>query len=187
MSRPGRNRKSVRRQPNGQPARSTRLEEQETRSVVIAYRQKQGLSEEQAKRMEAESELGRMAILGQLAKNEGINSALYLAGEFYLQTRNKAQQARQCRQMKSGGDLERTGGYYNMPLTPEYVEQCQRAIERDEELRNGIGKGGAWENALDKVTAPSREDWVTNPIRFQMVMVGLQGVRRYMLANGVQS
>ena len=185
MTRQGRRRKPGARQPNGQPARNKAAEEKETMSVAIGARQTVwGLSEADAKRMEAGTVLGRLALDGVLSPGkERHNAELYLAGEFYLRTRLAAQRALECRKMASGGNLERVHGYDGDDGTdPDYVEQCQRAIQKSDDLMAEIQLDGGW-HAISAAYMVIIEDM--EPPELTWLRRALESVRRYMRINGV--
>jgi len=181
----GRKRKTGPRQPNGRPAeKSKALQAKENMAVAINGRQNVfGLSEEKAKQPRAETELGRLALDGLLCpRNEARNAALYLAGEFWRQTRMNAERALECRRMASGGDMERIRGYDASDGTDlGFIEKCERAIKIDNELRQFVAYG----NALEKTTIPAAENWATSKFRLRRLRHETGRVKRYMDKNGI--
>ncbi len=182
MSRKGRKRKPGRREPNGRiVSQSKLLQIAGVRQTVMDYRQNHyGLSKEDATQPNAETVFGRLALAGKLAlRNGGLNDARYLAGVFYLETRNAAHRAFLSQQMRSGGDMERQGGHDSDDGTePEYVEQCQRARKRDDELLAMIADKAKGE-ALSTLFMVICEDM--EPLDMDGLWRGLDAIRGYLL------
>ncbi len=184
MSRRGRKRKPGRREPKGRiVSQSKLLRIAGIRQTVMDYRQgHHGLSKEDAARVEAETVFGRLALAGELApKDEALNTARYLAGVFYLETRNAAHKAFLSRQMPSGGDMERQAGHDSDDGTdPEYIEWCIKVRKREEELLDMIADK-AQSDALIELFMVICEN--IQPLDMDVLRSGLDVIRGYRILN----
>lgn len=119
-ARGGRPRKAGARYPNGKRTDAER--EKDILATGLSARQRVlGLSASFARRVEASTVFGRLRLSGAISDHQ------YLAGEEYHRIVRRYHRAILAKQMTSGGNLDRMGGFDGGEGDePDYVEQCQR-------------------------------------------------------------
>lgn len=142
MGKWGRKRKQgVIRHPSGQiKAKSDYELEKEALGVVIGARQRVfGLSEGEAKMMEAGSAVGRLFLAKEISRRQ------LDAAARYEEAMRLSRWAMLVKPVLSGSDLNRSGSHDNSDGTdPRYVAQCKAAVEQARNCRRALTEAGSF-------------------------------------------
>jgi hypothetical protein len=145
----GRKRKSVPRQPNGQPKRSAAEQAREARSVGIAARVRvHDLKPAEAERQESGHALGRLFVAGHLGPSVAENGPgrgrlRFDAGEEYERICRRYDQAMGARRVRSTSDFDAPGYDASEGTDRAYVKWCRQAVRAHEASREALNAADA--------------------------------------------
>jgi hypothetical protein len=134
VSRRGRKRQLVKRQPNGQPARNIVQHREDMQSVVLTARQRVfRVNAETAIAMPETSFLGRLLATGELSRRQ------YDTATSYQEHRREYDRLFPVRQYPEAANLDRSGGHDNRAGDePEYVAYCRIVQETDRRCERAL-------------------------------------------------